>query len=173
MLAFLLGSGRGSLPATHHYSYWGADLAICWRALAFTFISDLRTSSILQKQIPWQGQALKHLMSHPPFAFKHATHLFEKGSSSLWGKTPSGLFLLSAENYALHLLFNTPLWTGREQSQSAPCTVCSSRPSGGYSTYIRAWFRWIEIASWISVKPTLTHLLSFLSTGSLHWLLEL
>lgn len=92
MLAFLLGSGRGSLPATHHYSYWGADLAICWRALAFTFISDLRTSSILQKQIPWQGQAVKHLMSHPPFAFKHATHLFEKGSSSLWGKTPQAFF---------------------------------------------------------------------------------
>jgi len=32
----------------------------------------------------------------------------------------------------------TRLLTWLEQSQSAPCTLCSSRPTGGYSTYVRA-----------------------------------
>lgn len=76
MLALLLGSGRGSL-STHHYPYWRADLAMYWGALAFTLISDLRTSSILQDQIPWQGQALKHLMSSSPFAFKRHTSVWK------------------------------------------------------------------------------------------------
>lgn len=150
---------------------------MCWRALAFTLISDLRTSTILQEQIPWQGQALKHLMSSPPFAFKHVC--LRKDQAHSRAKHPQAFFC--SEQRAVLCICSSVhpcgsparLWAGLEQCQSGPWPVCSSRPTGSYAPYIRACFRWLEIVSRISVKSSLINLLSFLSMGSLHWFLEL
>lgn len=100
-LSFL--AQEGEICLTHITPLLLRSWSCCMlKNFGFPLISGWR-SSILQEHIPWQGQALKFLMSSLFFALKHVTYLFKKGSSSLQGTMPWGFFSVQRVWYVFTL----------------------------------------------------------------------